>query len=206
VIFDIVNNFENLYSIGSIKHQEEGMQEIVIYYRDIGGEKNIVNARFRVIDEVQDAEDWFDKLQYTLSASWDTMYEAAKKYFEEHGNLFVPIANKIDNLALGYWIDAQRKAMNEAVSSLLTEERIQKLNAIGMVWENKRAYYWDMYYQAAKSYYEANGNLDLSINYKTQYGLELGKWISTNPYRRAQNQTRNYKDIELKGASERPND
>ena len=206
MIFDIVNNFENLYSIGSIKHQEEGMQEIVIYYRDIGGEKNIVNARFRVIDEVQDAEDWFDKLQYTLSASWDTMYEAAKKYFEEHGNLFVPIANKIDNLALGYWIDAQRKAMNEAVSSLLTEERIQKLNAIGMVWENKRAYYWDMYYQAAKSYYEANGNLDLSINYKTQYGLELGKWISTNPYRRAQNQTRNYKDIELKGASERPND
>lgn len=51
VIFDVVNNFENLYSISAI---EEEMKVAIQYYRFQGDEKDIVNETFRIIDEVRD--------------------------------------------------------------------------------------------------------------------------------------------------------
>ena len=49
VIFDIVNNIENLYSIDSI---EDEMQVAISYYRSIGSEGLIVNDSFGLIDKV----------------------------------------------------------------------------------------------------------------------------------------------------------
>lgn len=51
VIFDIVLNIENLYSIGAI---EEEMQIATTYYRSLGLDDEIVTEHFKVIDEVRD--------------------------------------------------------------------------------------------------------------------------------------------------------
>ena len=38
---------------------------------------------------------------------------------------------------------------------------------------------WDTYYEAAKQWYEENGNLKIPKSYVTGSGLTLGAWINT---------------------------
>lgn len=66
VIFDIVNNIENLHSIDAV---EEEMKVAIQYYRSHGGEGFVVNENFELIDKVADCKSLFDSLEGTLSAS-----------------------------------------------------------------------------------------------------------------------------------------
>ena len=66
VIFDIVLNIENLYSINII---QEEMMLATTYYRFMGEESEIVAEHFHIIDEVRDCVHLFDKLDDTLEAS-----------------------------------------------------------------------------------------------------------------------------------------
>lgn len=80
VIFDIVLNIENLYSIGAI---EDEMQIATAYYRSHGESEKIINERFKVVDEVRDCIALFGKLNETLTASWDLMYDYAEGILSE---------------------------------------------------------------------------------------------------------------------------
>lgn len=176
VIFDIVNNIENLYSIGTIQQE---MQVAISYYRSLGQDSMIVNDRFEVIDEVREAKVIFDQLNDTLSASWDVMFSYAEQYYREHGNLEVPRRYKTaDGYSLGNWIFTQRKVYNGESYGNLDEKRIAKLEAIGMVWNSTRDLSWQRNYAAAKEYYEQNDDLKIPITYVTDTGIRLGAWIS----------------------------
>ena len=136
IIFDIVNNIENLYAIGTIQQE---MQVAISYYRSLGEDSYVVNDRFEVIDEVRDAKELFDKLSDTLTASWDVMFSYAEQHYHEHGNLEVPKDYKTrDGYSLGQWISTQRKVRAGTAYGNLTEEQVKKLDSIGMVWENVR--------------------------------------------------------------------
>ena len=69
---------------------------------------------------------------------WNEGYQEAKRYFEAHGDLNVP-ADYVSpgGYNLGNWVKRQRYArLNpEKSCAVLTEERIAKLDAIGMRWE-----------------------------------------------------------------------
>ena len=176
VIFDIVNNIENLYSIGTI---QEEMKVAISYYRSLGQDSYIVNERFEVIDEVREAKVLFDQLNDTLSASWDVMFNYAEQYYLEHGNLEVPRRYKTaDGYSLGNWIFTQRRVYSGEMYGTLDESRIKKLESIGMVWDSTRDLSWRRNYEAAKAYYEANGDLKVPIQYVTDDGIRLGVWIS----------------------------
>ena len=130
VIFDIVNNIENLYSIDAI---EEEMQVAIQYYRSHGGEGFVVNETFELVDKVADCKSLFDELEGTLSASWDLMYEQAKAYYELNGNLDVPKRYFTpEGYSLGLWILTQRRVYNGSVNGNLTQVQIDKLNTLGM--------------------------------------------------------------------------
>ncbi len=176
VIFDIVMNIDNLYSIGTIQNE---MQVVMTYYRERGLENEIVNSSFKVIDEVRDCIELFEKLNDTLVASWDYMFGEAKKYYEQHGNLEVPKRYKTaDGYGLGSWIATQRAVRKGESYGILSDERIKKLDGIGMVWDNIRDLSWNKYYEAAKQYYAEHGDLKVPAKYKTESGLALGIWIS----------------------------
>ena len=176
IIFDIVNNIENLYSIGTIQQE---MQIAISYYRSLGEERYIVNDRFEVVDEVRDAKELFDQLNDTLSASWDVMFGYAEQYYHEHGNLEIPKDYKTrDGYSLGFWIFTQRQVYKGAKNTSLTEMQIKKLESIGMVWENMRDLQWNRNYQKAKEYFEANGHLRIPGTYVTDDGVQLGQWIA----------------------------
>ena len=149
------------------------------YYRASGLDKEIVNEHFRIIDEVRDCKALFERLNETLTASWDLMYQKAKAYYQEHGDLNVPKRYKTEEgYSLGTWIQTQRKVRNGEQYGNLDERRIAKLDAIGMVWDNFRDIAWEKNYVAAKRYYEEHGDLLVTTDDKKYYGVRLGRWLS----------------------------
>lgn len=176
VIFDIVMNIENLFSIDSVK---EEMQEALAYYMEYGRGDEIVNQQFSIIDQIQDCRKLFEKLNDTLTASWDMMYSCAKQYFEAYGNLNVPKNYKTkEGYSLGHWIATQRRIYHGQIYGSLSQSRINKLNAIGMEWNFISERSWNQNYEAAKTYFEVNGNLRVPANYVTDSGIRLGAWIN----------------------------
>ena len=174
VIFDVVNNFENLYSIGMI---EEEMQAAITYYSYSGEENQIVTERFRIIDELREARKLFDEIEGVLSAPWEQMYECARKYHEEYGDLLVHRSYKSpEGYPLGRWLNTQRAVRKGLAEGILDEERIQKLDALGMRWDSVNDISWERHYQACKEYKEKNGNLDIPSDYITD-GMKLGVWL-----------------------------
>ncbi|MCC8103562.1 MAG: Helicase associated domain protein [Clostridiales bacterium] len=175
IVFDIVMNVNCLESIGLV---EDEMQLITSYYRDRGESDRIVNEHFRIIDEVKDCRELFHKLNDTLSASWDLMFGLAKAYYEAHGNLELQAGYMTeDGYPLGLWVATQRGIRNGATHGCLTEERIRKLDSIGMIWESFQDRLWKKNYAAAKAYYEAHGDLDVTWDYVTEDGVPLGEWL-----------------------------
>lgn len=177
VIFDVVLNIENLYSIDAIK---EEMEIATSYYRFLGENNEIINERFKIIDEVRDCKELFEKLNDTLTASWDMYYACARRYFKENQNLEIP-ARYIteEGYALGSWIANQKAIRKGTLVGKLTEEQIQKLDAIGMVWKDYNDLNWARNYHAAKQYYEEHGHLEVPSRYVTEDGVALGRWICT---------------------------
>ncbi len=68
---------------------------------------------------------------------WNQGYQEAKRYFEAHGDLRVPV-NYVspEGYALGKWVKRQRytRLNPEKSSGALTEDRIKRLDGIGMIW------------------------------------------------------------------------
>lgn len=176
VIIDIVNNIENLYSISAV---QEEMNTAINYYRGTGQEDKIINETFTITDETKDSKQLFCELEETLSASWDSMYKLAKAYYEKHHNLDIERRYVTpEGYALGSWLNTQKLVHAGKIYGILTEERIQKLNAIGIDWQSKYDRAWEKYYNALCKYKYDNGNIDIKANYVTKDGIELGAWIS----------------------------
>ncbi|MCD8338215.1 MAG: Helicase associated domain protein [Lachnospiraceae bacterium] len=184
VVFDIVQNLNCLESWAMI---EDEMQLVTSYYRDLRENSSIVNEHFRIIDEVKDCRELFRKLDDTLSASWDLMFDLARAYYEEHGSLEMQAAYVTEEgYPLGQWVFTQRGARKGTAHGCLTEERIRKLDSIGMVWDSSLDRLWEKNYSAAKAYYEAHGNLDVKWDYVTEDGICLGEWLcSIRTYEKA---------------------
>ena len=177
VIFDIVLNIENLYSIDSVK---EEMEVATSYYRSLGESEQIINEKFKVIDEVRNCRELFEKLNDSLTATWDMYYACAKQYYKDNGNLEVP-ARYIteEGYALGSWIANQKSIRKGTINGNLNEDQINKLDSIHMIWEDYNDLNWIKHYHAAKQYYEEHGNLEVPSRYVTKEGVSLGRWISS---------------------------
>ena len=177
VIFDIVNNIENIYSIGAI---EEEMQIAAAYYRSLGESDAIVTEHFHVIDAVKDCRELFERLNDTLSASWNIMYSYAKAYYEEFGTLEISSRYRTkDGYSLGQWVFNQRAIRKGQMRGFLTDEQVRKLDEIGMVWDSVADLNWDRNFAAAETYFKEYGHLDVPAKYTTASGLKLGSWLSS---------------------------
>ena len=181
VIFDIVNNFESLYSIGMI---EQEMRAAITYYNYFG-DGEIVTDKFQIFDEVEDCRRLFGELEEALSASWETMYACAKGYFATFGNLDVPTKYKTsDGYSLGGWLQTQRLVRAGKANGRLTDSQIEQLDKIGMRWESVNDVSWQRHYDACRAYRDEHGDLNVSGDCVVN-GIALGKWIkSVRNYRR----------------------
>lgn len=183
LILDVVNNFENLMSIDSLKDE---INDAVRYYSINGEEDRIVCRDFTVIDEVKDSRELFRKLEKVLASSWEICFAKATQFYEEYGHLKVPSRYKTeDGINLGRWLSTQRKVRSGKSNGILTDQQIERLDAIGMRWEPSSDIIWERYYALAKQYYGKHGHLRIVVSYIAQDGSKLGVWIANQrSYRR----------------------
>ncbi len=144
--------------------------------------KNLSEERRRLLSNIGIRfEDYYD-------LQWNKNYELAKKYYEYHGNLEIPVKFKTINgyeyndtgVNLGTWLYTQRQNKN------LSDERRNLLSSIGMSLIDYNDLQWNKNYELAKKYYEYHGNLEIPVKFKTINGYEyndtgvnLGKWLYT---------------------------
>lgn len=174
VIFDLVNNFDSLCCIDCLKNE---MEEAFVLFPTSYGERAHFSDRFRIIDETKDSRILFRKLQANLSSAWDTYYTAARQWYQEKGNLRIPKSYVTSTgLTLGSWIQTQRRVYSGAVAGGLTEEKVRKLNEIGMIWD-ARDQSWNNALAELQTYFNEHGNLDIKARYETPDGFKLGRWV-----------------------------
>lgn len=111
---------------------------------------------------------------HRLEAAWEKGFISAQKYRTEHGDLLVPVRYRDKNdFALGEWIVYNRQRY---LGGNLTQNRIERLEAIGMVWSTSNDL-WEQNYAAATQYYLEHGDLEVPIKYETPSGFGLGVWL-----------------------------
>ena len=208
----IVNHsWMGMYKLAKVYYEHNGDLEIPPKFRTINGyefnengvylgqwivwqrkayykkENSIISLdRIQLLNEIGMIWNIFDY-------SWMRMYKLAKTYYEHHGNLEISQRYRTINgyefnengVRLGQWISTQRLAYYKKGNNIISPDRIQLLNEIGMIW-NTDDYSWMRMYELAKAYYEHHGNLEISQRYRTingyefnENGVRLGQWIST---------------------------
>lgn len=113
---------------------------------------------------------------------WNLMYDQAKQYKEKFGSLSFPDVRTSQYKNLIVWLLEQKRKYN---NKNLSDDQINKLESIGIIWNTNQDYFNTMYKQA-KAYYDFHGNLLVPDN--EQYHC-LAAWIKS--------MKRNYKNNNL---------
>jgi len=207
--------WDNKYELAKIYYEHYGNLEIPVKFRTTNGIEYDENgiALGRWIGTQRQAyqgkgtnkitEEQIKKLEqigmrfetYDKSGVWNEKYNLAKMYYEHYGNLEVPVKFKTTNgieydengIAIGEWLKCQRRTYQGKRSYKIIEERIKKLEKIGMRFETyDKSGVWNKKYNLAKMYYEHYGNLEVPVKFKTTNGIDydekgiaLGTWIDT---------------------------
>ena len=133
----------------------------------------LTEERIRQLDQLGMIWSVFD-------AKWEQGYALAMNYAARHGDLNVPVNYTTEEgEKLGAWILNQRTAY---AKEMLSQDQIGRLEKIGIYWGNRNDRQWNEVYQAAKRYFEANGNLDIPVAYVSPEGYALGKWVRRQQY------------------------
>ena len=182
LILDVVNNFEGLCSIAGLQGE---MQEAVHRLMANGECDKIIMERFEVIEQVHDCRVLFERLQASLSSSWNHYFLEASIYYAEHGSSNIPKRYTTPaGLSLGEWLTTQRRVRAGQIPGNLTEQQIARLDSIGMEWGNRNDAAWEHGLEEARKYRDQFGNLQVPAKYKTKDGYLLGAWITNARKRR----------------------
>lgn len=176
IVFDIVNNVQSCEMIN--KFYQELRERALVKFTQTGSKEDESKIEaFHISDTIRQIGEIFSKIDNCLKLSWDDYYKLAVDYYKEYGNLLVPVNYSKNGMNLGYWITEQRKTMKGlGHSKKLTDEQIQKLNEIDMIWDKFKEQ-WEDTYDVAKSWYEKHGNLEGLKDIKIQ-GKNIYQWLN----------------------------
>jgi len=81
--------------------------------------------------------------------------------------------------AASAYLEALRRALDKAEKGYreLTDEQITRLDSLSMIWGNKLEMRWKNAFQALCKYHKEYGTFDVKCNFKTEDGINLGKWV-----------------------------
>lgn len=172
LIFDMVNNFDSLYNIDSLKEDFDAM--FLMYGRR--NEAEGFNDEFEIVDELKECRDLFSQLQRNLDSSWDEYYRSLCIYKEFYGNIDVPRRyTDANHLYLGRWLERQKSFYREGQ---LPHEQVQKLEVLGCKWDRDLDRRFESMFQLLCDYKEKYGNVNVPPKFKTAQGESLGNWCS----------------------------
>jgi ribosomal protein L7Ae-like RNA K-turn-binding protein len=106
-----------------------------------------------------------------IGVSWDEWYGRLTLYKNREGHCRVPQSHKENGFRLGHWVNIQRTNEN------LSEERRQRLDKLGFVWDALAAA-WEAGLLQLRAYKEREGHCYVSPRYISADGYRLGQWVS----------------------------
>ncbi|MDY8023399.1 Helicase associated domain protein [Paenibacillus polymyxa] len=105
---------------------------------------------------------------------WMNNFELIIKYKETYGDCNVPARYDINGVKLGIWVSRQRQLYK---NNKLTQERIDKLDSLGIIWDSVEAT-WDVTFKLLSKYRDEKGHCNVPQGYEAD-GVKLGAWVST---------------------------
>lgn len=187
VIIDLVGNYSFIKDlVTDLKHRiKEYQDNTALIPRKI----NITENSFSIDFAEQCLFDALITIKESLvKRTWDDVFLLASNYYNKYHKLNIPRYFKTDDgitydeygFALGEWIVTQRSTAKEG---RISQDRIDKLNSIGMIWSVKKSFKES--FKLATNYYKKFGNLRIPANFKTEdgisyneYGYGLGNWLT----------------------------
>ena len=131
---------------------------------------------------------WWEKPGST-SFTWEESFAALERYKSDEGNGDPNCPAKyVRNdtsppLKLGVWLRNQRRAKRSNDKSKISDDRIRRLEELGVWWDQPNTFTWDESFAALERYKagEGNGDPNCPASYVTRdmsTPLKLGKWLS----------------------------
>ncbi len=175
-IFDLVNNFDSLYTIDTLRKE---IWEAFDGLPDARERRERFAGCFRISAQLRKCRELFARLGSSLSAGWERYYAEAAAYYGKKGNLRIPMNYRTaGGLNLGAWLQTQRRIRKGRLPGRLTEEQAARLDAIGMEWEDGPERKWRRGCEELAAYREEYGDADVGASYVAPDGYPLGKWVS----------------------------
>jgi len=170
IIFDMVNNFDSLYSIRELEQEFIQMKESIA----ASGEY-VTYEDFKIIDELQDSRALFAELIKNLESSWEMCFRELANYKAVYGTVKLPKKYKTaDGLNLGKWLLRQRCMYREGK---LEEEKANHLTALGVDFRTDKEIRFAEWLELLKEYKEEHGHLLIPNDYVTKEGKRLGVFV-----------------------------
>ena len=190
VILDFAGN------ISFVKQLENNIRERVKEIKNsklyCSREIHFTNMTFEVEMINEDIFQILMDMKKRLSMTWMDYYNLAKAYYEHYENCEIPYRFKTKDgihydetgIALGKWLNNQRKAYKEGKMNF---ERRNLLESINVRLETEQPeIIWQQKYNLAKIYYEHYGHCEIPRNFKTKDGINydetgfaLGVWLAS---------------------------
>ena len=193
--------FEFYYNLLKKYHEQYGNIDIPGKYEIDGVKLGAWLSRIRHLYKAkklsQKVIDMLNELGMTWEIknvlSFDDYYLLLKDYYKEYGDINVPKDYEINGIKLGRWLGNLRDAYNDrdkkthTITRVITQEEIDKLNELGVVW---RFFYanWTENYKLVVEYYKKYGNIDIPYDYVVD-DVYLGYWLSVQRELYAENST-----------------
>jgi len=125
-------------------------------------------------DLSKERRDRLDEVEFVwdrLAAAWEEGFLHLKAYREREGHCRVPARHKENDNPLGQWVGVQRTNDDD-----LSEERRQRLDELGFVWDPFAAD-WEKGFHYLKTYKEREGHCLVPHAHK-ENGFKLGSWVN----------------------------
>lgn len=107
---------------------------------------------------------------------WDEAFEELLEFKRVRGNCQVPHGFK-ENPSLSRWVKRQRyqfKLLKEGKASTMTDERIERLEAVGFVWDSHNTT-WERRIEELREYKKVHGHVSVPTSYKEN--MKLATWV-----------------------------
>ncbi len=128
IVFDFVDNIDNLELVNFRKNLEEAKLFNNVYRRQIGLQDE--DIRLCLYEEHEEVILELKNIERKITYNWEESFESLLKFKEINVHLNVP--KNDEYLRLYSWISLQRTLYKR---NILNEEFISKLNSIGFIWD-----------------------------------------------------------------------
>ncbi|MBR3242394.1 MAG: Helicase associated domain protein [Parasporobacterium sp.] len=191
-------SWEAMYGLAKTYYKTYGNLNMERRYRTAEGvplgqwiatQRNVYNChsagmlneyRIRLLNEI--GMEW----DYARDLSWEKGFSHLMVYKETYGCVDIQ-SHYIceDGFQLGKWISTQRSTymmLRNAGRNPLEDERLKRLNDLGMIWKQADAAFEEGLLEATKFAAE-HGDLEVPAKYVSDNGFKLGAWIGRMRYR-----------------------